>query len=120
MRAGDACSSISRFGGVAMDPAPAVRRHVVEQRVADETVAEPVAGAARLDDQRGERVVEVIERFVLGQPGQRDELVGVERRADDGDALQHLAGRRRDAADHVGVEAPAPTAARWRRAGRAR
>ena len=91
-------------GGVAVDPAPAVGRDVVEQRVAHEPVAEPVAGARRLDDERGERVVEVVERLVLGQPGQRDELVGVERRADDRHPLQHLARRRRDAADHVGVE----------------
>ena len=104
MRAGDASQLDQAAGGVAMDPAPPVRRHVVEQRVAHEAVAEPVAGARRLDDQRGERVVEVVERLLLGQPGQRDELVGVERRADDRDALQHLAGRRRDAADHVGVE----------------
>ena len=50
MRAGEASSSISRLGGVAVDPAPPVGRDVVEQRVADETVAEPVAGARRLDD----------------------------------------------------------------------
>ena len=91
-------------GGVAVDPAPPVGRDVVEQRVADEAVAEAVAGARRLDDQRGEGVVEVVERLLLGQPGQRDELVGVERRADDGHTLEHLAGRRCDAADHVGVE----------------
>ena len=104
MRAADAPQLDQAAGGVAVDPATAVGRHVVEQRVAHEAVAEPVAGARRLDDQRGEGVVEVVERLLLRQPGQRDELVGVERRADDGDPLQHLAGRRRDAADHVGVE----------------
>ena len=92
-------------GGVAVDAASPVRRNVLEQRVADEAVAEPVADARGLDDARGERVVEVVERVVFGQPGQRDELVGVERRADDRDALQHLPRGRGDAADHVGVEA---------------
>ena len=91
-------------GGVAVDPAPPVGRDVVEERVADQAVAEPVAGARRLDDQRGEGVVEVVERLLLRQAGERDELVGVERRADHRHALQHLAGGRRDAADHVGVE----------------
>ena len=84
------------------------------ERVADELVAEPVAGARRLDDQRGEGVVEAGVGLLLGQAGEGDELVGVERRPDHGDALEHLAGGRRDAADHGGVEglhppsAPAP------------
>ena len=120
MRAAEAPSSISRLGGVAVDPAPPVGRDVVEQRVAHEAVAEPVAGARRLDDQRGEGGVEVVERVVLGQPGQGDELVGVERRADDGHPLQHLARRRRDAADHVGVERLHPLRLGWRRGGPAR
>ena len=43
------------LGGVAVDPAATVRRHVVEQRIADEPVSEPVAGARGFDHQRGER-----------------------------------------------------------------
>ena len=50
MRAGEAPQLDQPAGGVAVDPAAPVGRHVVEQRVADEAVAEAVAGAGRLDD----------------------------------------------------------------------
>ena len=105
MRAGEACSSIEPAGRVAMDAAPAMRRNVLEQRVAHERrggIGSRRSAGSTIS--AAERVVEMVERVVFGQAGERDELVGVERRADDGHALQHLARRRRDAADHVGVE----------------
>ena len=81
-----------------------MRRHVIEQCVPDEAMAEPVSGAGRLDDERLEGTVEVVERLVLGQTGQCYELVRVERSADDGHSLEHLACDWGDATDHVGVE----------------
>ena len=80
----------------------------MEQRVAHESVAEPVAGLARLDDADGDRGVEVVVRLPLREAGQGDELVGVERQADDGDALEHLPGGRSDAADGVDVDVAHP------------
>jgi hypothetical protein len=56
-----------------------VGRDVAGERVPDEAVPEPVARARGLDDPRGQGVVEVAEGLRLGQPGQRNELVGVER-----------------------------------------
>ena len=105
MRAADASSSIEPLGGVSVDAAATMGRQVVEQRIAHQRVAEAVAGARRLDDQRGERAIEVIERHVAPDtPDERDELVGVERGADDRDSLQHLTGGWLDAGDHVRVE----------------
>ena len=105
---GDACRRGAEldepFGGIAVDAAPAMGREVVEQRIAHERVTEAVSGARRLDDEGSEGAVEMGEGDVLGHSGQRDELVGVERGAHDRDPLQHLARRRLDARDHVGVE----------------
>ena len=78
--------------GVAVDAAAPVRGELLEQRVADERVAEAVADGLRLDEPGGDGGVEVVVGVGGGEPGQGDELVGVERRAGDGDALQHLAG----------------------------
>ena len=120
----DACGRGLQFdqaaGRVTMDPAAPVGRHVVEQGVAHEPVAEPIARARGFDDQRRERIVEAVERFLLRQPRQGDELVGVERRPDDRHPLEHLARRRRDAADHVGVECLHPPRLVGRCGGRAR
>ncbi len=79
-------------------------RQVVEESVADEPVPESVSHRRGLDDQRGECLVEMSEGDVLGHAGERDELVGVERGADDGDTLEHLSSRGLDAGDHVRVE----------------
>ena len=104
MRAGEAPSSIEPARGVPVDAPPPMGRDVLQERVAHELVAEPVAGGRRLDDQRGEGVVQAGVRVLLGKAGEGDELVGVERRPHHGHALEHLAGGRRDAADHGGVE----------------
>jgi hypothetical protein len=68
-------------GGVAVDLAAPVLGNVAGERLPDEAVPEPVARARGLDDPRGQGVVEMAESLRLGQPGQRDELIRVERRA---------------------------------------
>ena len=47
-------------GGVAVDATAAVRGEVLEQRIADEGVAEAVADRLRLDEPRGDRGVEMV------------------------------------------------------------
>jgi hypothetical protein len=96
-------------GGIAVDAEAAMKRDIVEQRVAYERVPEVVSRTRRLDDPRRQRIVETIERVFLIQARERDELVGVEGRTHDGDALQHLTGRRCDTADHVRLESMDPS-----------
>ena len=80
-------------GGVAVDATAPVRGDVLEQRVADEGVAEAVADRLRFDEPGGDRGVEMVIGIGGGERRQGDELVGVEGRAGDGDALENLAGR---------------------------
>jgi hypothetical protein len=89
--------------GVAMDAVATVRRKVVEERVTHETVAEPIAGARGLDDQRGVSAASRCSNASSSGRPEQSEVVGVERRSDNGHA-EHLTRRRRDATDHVGVE----------------
>ena len=95
-------------GGVAVDLAAPVLGDVAGQRVPDEAMAEPVARARGLDDPRGQGVVEMAEGLRLGQPGQRDELVGVERRAGHRHPLEHLAGGRPQPGEHAGLQRRRP------------
>ena len=104
MRAADARSSISRSAASRWIRRRRWRRHVLEAarrgraRGGTGSRRSPARRSARRARRRGGRTLR------LGQPGQRDELVGVERRSDHRHPLQHFARRRRDAADHVGVE----------------
>ena len=104
MRAGDAPSADELRGGIGMDPAATVGRHVLEERVAHEPVPEPVAGRGRLDHPCGQRPLEVVVGLGVVETGQGDELVGVEGGADDGDPLQDVAGGRLDPGDHRDLE----------------
>src|SRR5207249_525148 len=87
-------------------------------RLADETVAEPVAGGGAFDDIGSEGRVKVIEGvgFVL-ESAEGSEPVCVESGADNGHALEHLAGCGRDAADHVDLDEPYPVGLVRRAAG---
>ena len=78
--------------GLMVDPALLLGRDVLEQAFRIEGVAEPEAGTGVLDNQRGQRCVQRRICLPLRQPGQGDELVGVEAHADHGDPLQGLAG----------------------------
>jgi hypothetical protein len=94
--------------GVAVHLAAPVRRDLLDERVPDEAVAEAVARAGGLDDPRGQRGVEVAEGLLLGQPGQGDELVGVERRPGYRHPLEDVARGRTQAAEHARPERLGP------------
>ena len=69
-----------------------------------EAVAEPVADRRRLEHAEGDGPVEVLERLGVGQAGEGDELVAVERRAGRRHALQQLAGVGGDPGHGGGVD----------------
>ncbi len=92
MRAGDAPRASSRAGGVAVDAAAPVGRDIGRQGVTDQAVPELVVRAGVLDDAGVESGVEMGEGVVVGQVGERHELVGVEGRAEHGHSLQDVAG----------------------------
>src|SRR6266567_8856853 len=96
-------------GCVGVDASSAVRWNVIEERLADQTVAEPVAGGGAFDEIGSEGRVEVVEGvgFVL-EAAEGSEPVCVEGGADDGHALEDLAGCGRDAADHVDLDQSHP------------
>lgn len=84
---GGGAEGLEALGGVAMDALPAVRGEVLQQGVAHKLVPEPVASLGGFEDPQRDGLVELGERFVIGQTGQRDELVDVERGAGDRDPL---------------------------------
>ena len=96
-------------GCVGVDAPAAVGWNVIEQRLADQAVTEPVAGGGAFDEIGSEGRIEVVEGvgFVL-EPTHGGEPVGVEGGADDGDALQDLASGGWDAADHVDLDEAHP------------
>jgi hypothetical protein len=98
--------------GVAVDLAAPVRRDGLGQRLPDEAVTEPVARGGGLDEFRGQGVVEVAEGLLLGQPGQRDELVGVETGSGHGYPLEDLAGSRPQPGQQAGLEGLGPARCR--------
>ena len=79
-------------GGVAVDTAAPVGGDIGRQGVTDQAVPELVVRAGVFDDAGVESGVEMGEGVVVGQVGERDELVGVEGRAEHGDSLQDVAG----------------------------
>ena len=79
-------------GGVAVDPAAPVGGDIGRQGVTDQAVPELVVGAGVCDDAGVEGGVEMGEGVVVGQVGERDELVGVEGRAEHGHPLQDVPG----------------------------
>src|SRR3954468_16934051 len=89
---------------VGMDAPPPVRWHIVEERVADQSVAESVAGGGTFDDIRSKGRIKMVERLSFVEAAEGDECVGVEGGADDGDALEELTGDGRDAPDHVDID----------------
>ena len=94
--------------GVAMHLAAPVRRDLLGERVPDEAMAEAVGRAGGLDDPRGQGGIEMAEGLLLGQPGQGDEFVGVERRPGYCHPLEDVASGRRQAAEHAGPERLGP------------
>ena len=91
-------------GGVAMHLAAAMRGKIGQEGVPHEPVPEAIAGLRGFDDAGGQRRVEVTERLVVGRARQRDELIGVERGADDRDALEGVARRTVQPRDHGGAD----------------
>ena len=86
-------------GGVPVDAPPAVRRHVGEERVAHQRMAEAVARIRPLDDFGAEARVQVGEGVLFGAARQGDELVGVEGGTDDRHSLQDRPRVRADSGD---------------------
>ncbi len=77
-------------GGVAVDTAAPVGGDIGRQGVTDQAVPELVVGAGVGDDAGVQGGVEMGEGVVVGQVGERDELVGVEGRAEHGHPLQDV------------------------------
>jgi len=98
LRAGSVQQSLPVFG------------HRIEQRLADELVAEAIPARRALDDHRGQRGVQAVKSVVLGRTGQHDELVGVERGAGDRDVLEHVAHPRLEQAQHHRTRRTGPRA----------
>jgi hypothetical protein len=90
-------------GGVAVDAPAPVGGHVGGEGVADQAVPELVVGAGVFDHPGVERGVEMGEGLVIGQVGERHELVGVEGRAEDRDPLQDVTGLGAEGGEGDGV-----------------
>ena len=77
-------------GGVAVDPAAPVGGDIGRQGVTDQAVPELVVRAGVCDDTGIQGGVEMHEGVVVGQISERDKLVGVEGRAQNGHPLQDV------------------------------
>ncbi len=79
------------LGGLPMERALLCRCDAVEQCVPDQRVPEPETGLGTHDHECCQRGVQHVVGLRLGQPGQCDELVGVEAGADHSDRAERLA-----------------------------
>ena len=107
-------------GGVAVDTAAPVGGDIGREGVTDQAVPELVVRAGVCDDAGVEGGVEVDEGVVVGQVGERDELVGVEGRAQHGHSLQDVPGLRAEGGRARPSRRTAPRTGRSRPGGPAR
>ena len=83
---------LEMHSSVAVDAAAPMGRHIGGQGVTDQAVPELVVRSRVLDDAGVKSGIEMGEGVVIGQAGERHELLGIESRAEHGDPLQDLSG----------------------------
>ena len=95
-------------GSVSVDMAAPVGGDIDRESVADQAVPELVVRAGVCDDTGVEGGVEMDEGVVVGQVGERHELVGVEGRAQHSHSLQDVPGLRAEGGQRDRVGGPLP------------